>query len=714
MLQKNLKKFVLLSIVIGLIGTFFILDIGQYLSLAYIQEQQSQFALFYEAHRYQTLAVYALAYIAVTALSLPGAAVMTLLGGGLFGFVQALIVVSFASTIGATLAFLVARYLVGESLQKKYKHKLDAFNKGVEKEGLYYLFTLRLVPVFPFFMINLLMGLTKIKTVTYYWVSQLGMLPGTAAYVYAGTELAKIDSIKGILSPGLITAFIILGFLPLLSKRLVEFTRFRKKLWKYKKPKCFDYNMVVIGGGAAGLVTSYIAAAVNAKVALIEKNKMGGDCLNTGCVPSKAIIRSAKILNYIKRHKEFGIEEAEAKVNFKEIMARVHQVIKDIEPHDSVERYTDLGVNCISGTAKVIDPYRIEVNGKQLTTKNIVIATGARPFVPDIPGLNNVKYYTSDTIWNLKELPTRLLVLGGGPIGCELTQAFARIGSQVTQIEMMDRIMGREDEDVSVLVTENFKKDGIDVRVNHKALRFETNSDMQCLVCEHKGEEISIEFDAVLVAIGRRPNVNGFGLQELGVEISDRGTIQADEFLRTNYPNIYVCGDVAGPYQFTHTAAHQAWYAAVNALFSPLKKFKVDYRVIPWSSFTDPEVARVGLNERDAHEQGIPHEVTTYSIDDLDRAIADSENHGFIKVLTVPGKDKILGVTIVGHHAGDLIAEYVLAIKHGIGLNKILGTIHIYPTLAESNKYVAGNWKRAHAPTTILNWLEKFHNWRRS
>jgi dihydrolipoamide dehydrogenase len=483
----------------------------------------------------------------------------------------------------------------------------------------------------------------------------------------------------------------------------------------FRKPRHFEYNLVVIGAGSAGLVSAYIAAAVKAKVALIEKHKMGGDCLNTGCVPSKALIRSAKMLNYTRRARDFGFKNATVEFDFASVMERVQSVIQKVEPHDSVERYTQLGVDCYEGEAKVLSPYEVQVNGKTLTTRNIVVATGARPLVPPIEGVEEVDYLTSDTVWELRQQPKKLLVLGGGPIGCELAQAFHRLGSEVTIVDRSSNVLSREDADISQWVMQRFNAEGIKVLANYQGEKFSINQGQKTLLCKHKhtGEQISVAFDQVLIALGRRANVSGFGLQELGVTIRDNGTLAVDAFLRTNYHNIYACGDVAGPYQFTHTAAHQAWYAAVNALFSPFKKFKANYSAIPWATFTDPEVARVGLSEKDARRQGIAYEVITYGIDDLDRAIADSEDHGMVKVLTVPGKDKILGVCIVGAHASDIIAEYVLAMTHGIGLNKILGTIHIYPTLAEANKYAAGNWKKAHKPETLLRWVEKFHAWRR-
>ena len=712
-MKSTFSRILIVLLIASLVAVFFGFDLGQYLSFDYLKSRQSALASFYADHQMMSMAIYMAIYILVAALSLPGAAVMTLAGGAIFGFWYGLVLVSFASTIGATLAFLVARFLLKDMVQKKFGDRLKTVNHGVEKDGAFYLFTLRLVPIFPFFVINLVMGLTPIRTGVFYIVSQIGMLAGTAVYVNAGTQLAQIDSLSGILSPDLVFSFALLGIFPLIAKKTAAKIKSRKALAAAPRPKKFDYNLVVIGAGAAGLVTAYIAATVRAKVALIEKHKMGGDCLNTGCVPSKALIRSAKMLSYVKRAKEFGFDGGNIVFDFNRVMERVHQVIKRIEPHDSVERYTQLGVECISGEAKITSPYTVEVNGKPLTTKKIVIASGARPFVPPIPGLDQVPYLTSDTVWKLKDLPKRLVVLGGGPIGCELTQTFCRLGSTVTQVEMMPQIMGREDAEVAGLIKEKLESEGVRVLTSHRAKAVKIENSEKTLVCDHNGQDVSIAFDDILVAVGRAANVSGFGLEELGVELTPRKTLWANEFLQTSIPTIYCAGDVAGPYQFTHVAAHQAWYASVNALFGGLKSFKVDYSAIPWATYTDPEVARVGLNETDAKEKGIEFELTRYDINDLDRAIADSEDHGFVKVLTKPGTDKILGVTIVGAHAGDILAEYVFAMKHGLGLNKILGTIHTYPTMAEANKYAAGVWKKAHAPQKILHWLGKYHAWLR-
>ncbi|MCZ4303647.1 FAD-dependent oxidoreductase [Zoogloeaceae bacterium G21618-S1] len=715
----NKKKLGLVIVLLALIASYFIFDLGRFFSLDFFKSQQAAIEAYRVANPWTTAGIFFSVYVAVTALSFPGAAVLTLAAGAIFGLLIGLVIVSFASSIGATLAFLASRFLLRDWVQSRFGDRLKALNAGVKKDGGFYLFTLRLVPAFPFFVINLVMGLTPIRTTTFYWVSQIGMLAGTIVYVNAGTQLGQIDSLAGILSPGLLGSFVLLGIFPLIAKKIVAAVQAKKVYaqWVYKKPATFDRNLVVIGGGSAGLVSAYIAAAVKSKVTLIERHKLGGDCLNTGCVPSKALIRSAKFLSHVERAREFGIDSAEAKMDFAKVMERVQSVVKAIEPHDSVERYTGLGVDVVEGSAKITSPWTVEVTHNDgrvetLTTRAIIIATGARPFVPPIPGIEDMDYLTSDNLWALREQPRRLLVLGGGPIGSELTQAFARLGSQVTQVEMLPRIMAREDEDVSQLVMERFIAEGIDVRVGTKAKQFVIEDGEKVLIAEHEGKDVRIPFDAVLVAVGRAANLKGFGLEEIGIPTGK--TVETNELLQTIYPNIYAAGDVAGPFQFTHTAAHQAWYAAVNALFDPFKTFKADYSVIPWATFVEPEVARVGLNEADATAEGIAYEVTKFGIDDLDRAIADSEAHGFVKVLTVPGKDRILGVTIVGEHAGDLIAEYVLAMKQGIGLNKILGTIHIYPTMAEANKYVAGQWKRAHAPQKLLEWVGRFHAWRRA
>lgn len=713
MSSRLLLRLAVACLFLAAIVAFVALDLQQYLNLETLRERRDSLLAWTQDNLLLALAVYMAVYIVMAALSVPGAAVLTLAGGALFGVVTGTIAVSFASTIGATLVFLAARFLFREAIQRRFRKRLEKINAGVEKDGAFYLLALRLVPVFPFWVINLVMALTPIRTWTYYWVSQLGMLPATVVYVNAGTQLAQVDSVGDVLSPGLIGAFVLLGLLPLILRWLLRLLKSRKVYAGYHKPGHFDYNLIVIGAGSAGLVSAYIGATVKAKVALIEKHRMGGDCLNTGCVPSKALIRTARAMAEARDSQRYGVRRMEAELDFGEVMERVRKAIRKIEPHDSPERYEAMGVDVIKAEAKLVSPWEVEVEGRRISARSIVLATGAEPLVPPIEGLDKVDYLTSDTLWDLEQLPERLVVLGGGPIGAELTQAFARLGSNVTVVEMAQRLLPREDVEAGQLLAEHLERDGVQVATSHKALRVESDAEGRRLVCEHDGEEIAFEFSHLLVALGRKTRTAGYGLEELGVRLEDGGRLDVDGFQRSNFPNIYVCGDAAGPYQFTHVAAHQAWSAAVNALISPLWSFRTDYRVIPWVTFTDPEVARVGLSEDEAREQEIDFEVTTYGLDDLDRAIADSADYGHVKVLTEPGKDRILGATIVGAHAGEMLPEFVLAMKHGLGLNKLLGTIHVYPTFSEANKFAAGEWKKAHQPEGALRWAERYFRWRR-
>ena len=715
--KRGLWLAVIVAVLVA-VAAYRYFDLGQWLTLDNLKASRDSLVAQVAQRPLATAAAFFGVYVAATALSFPGATVLTLAAGAMFGLGWGLLLVSFASSLGALLAFLAARYLLRDSVQARFGKLLAPINEGMARDGAFYLLTLRLVPLFPFFVVNLLVALTPIGAARFYGISQVGMLAGTAVFVNAGTQLAAIQKPSDVLSPGLLLSFVLLGLFPLVAKAVVSALQRRKVQAQWARPKVYDRNLVVIGAGAGGLVSAYIAAAVKAKVTLVEQHRMGGDCLNFGCVPSKALIRSAKLAHEIKQAASLGLQGASATVDFAAVMARIQRVIADIEPHDSVARYTALGVDVVQGLARITSPWSVEITTPQgvqtLTTRSIVIATGARPFVPPIPGLAEVGCLTSDTVWGLKALPKRLVVLGGGPIGCELAQAFARLGAQVTQVEMAPRLMLREDADAAALVLQALQADGVTVLTGHQALRCEQQGDIKRLIVKQGEAEIALEFDELLCAVGRSARVEGFGLEELGIPLSARKTIETNAWLQTLHPNIYAVGDVAGPFQLTHVAAHQAWYAAVNALFGRFKTFKADYSVIPWATFTAPEVARVGLSEDEAKAQNIAYELTRYGIDDLDRAIADGTAHGFVKVLTVPGKDKILGVTIVGTHAGDLLAEYVLAMKHGLGLNKILGTIHTYPTLAEANKYVAGEWKRAHAPQRLLAWVKKYHDWERS
>lgn len=708
----------LLVLVMGcLIGAFFAFDLGHYLSLPQLQARQAELAALVERHFGAAALLFVAVYVVSTALSLPGASLLTLAGSAVFGVAWGLLLVSFASSIGATLAFLSARFLLRDWVERRFGDKLASLQAGMKKEGALYLLSLRLIPIFPFFLVNLLMGLTPISVSTYYWVSQLGMLPGTFVYVLAGSELANLTSTGNILSPGLMVALTLLGLMPMLLKGLQRRLALHRLHAPYRKPTHYDYNLLVIGAGAGGLVTSYIAAAVKARVALIEKHKMGGDCLNSGCVPSKALIRSARFAAEQRRASELGFGPNQTSADFAAVMERVARVIKEVEPHDSIERYQGLGVECIEGEARLVSPWEVEVNGQRLASRHIVLATGARPLVPELPGLEQVPWLTSDSLWQLRTAPRQLLVLGGGPIGCELAQSFALLGVPVTLVELSEQLLPREEREVAELLADQLASDGVRVLTGWRAERADylpAASALPIRLQLRRGDETQIiEGDQLLLALGRVANVSGFGLEALGVELTPRGTVAVDGFLTTNYPSILAVGDVAGPYQLTHAAAHQGWYAAINALFSPFKRFRADYRVMPAAIYTTPEIARVGLNQKEARAQGIPFELTRFELAELDRAIADGERQGFIEVLTVPGKDQILGASIVGTHAGERIAEFVLAMRHRLGLGKILATIHAYPTLMEGNKYLAGEWRRARQPATLLALLTRYHRWRR-
>ena len=702
-----LKKILLVAAIGALLWAYVALDGQRYLSVDFFRELYIQQPLL-------TAAVYFAIYVVATAVSIPGAALLTIIGGMVFGLWTGTLLVSFASSIGATLAFLVSRFLLRDWVQAKFSSHLSTINQGIEKQGAYYLFGLRLIPLFPFWMINLVMGLTPLKASTFYLVSQLGMLAGTLVFVNAGASLGSIDefSAAGIMTPAVISSFVLLAIFPILVRAVVNAVERRKLYSGFKKPKKFDTNLIVIGAGSGGLVSAYIGATLKARVTLIERDKMGGDCLNTGCVPSKALIRAAKSMADLKKAAQLGIDVTTPQVDFARVMGRVQDVIKTIEPHDSVERFTGLGVDCLYGNAKLISPWVVDVNGQQISAEKIILATGARPTMPPIPGLDQVDPLTSETLWQLQDLPKRLLIVGGGAIGCELAQAFQRLGSQVTLVEMQSQLLPRDDLQVATFMQQYLESEGVRVLTNYGAEKFESQDGRRSAQlsssAEPAADSLQVGFDLVLVAIGRTANTESLGLEELGIPLNANGTVTTDDYLRTCYPNILACGDLVGPYQLTHAASHQAWFAAVNGLLGRFKKFRVNYRIMPQVVFTDPQIGRVGLNQRDAAEQGIEVEVTQYDLSDLDRAIADNDAHGYIQVLTVPGKDRILGATIVGPQAGELINEFVLAMKHNLGLNKLLGTIRSYPTLSEGNRFVAGEWKRKHVPHKLLAILQRY------
>lgn len=479
----------------------------------------------------------------------------------------------------------------------------------------------------------------------------------------------------------------------------------------------YNYNVIVIGGGSGGLVASLVASSLRAKILLIEKHKMGGDCLNTGCVPSKTFLKSARRVYEIQNSGKLGIKSGSCEFEFSHIMERVQSVIKMIAPKDSKERYEGLGVKCVKGEAHFEGLHTVRAAGQSFTAKSFIIATGASPFVPPIQGLNQVDYLTSDTLWNLRKKPEKLVIIGGGPIGLEMAQGFNRLGISVTLVESAPQVMGREDPDVAQWIGDKLKSEGVEILTSVKIEEVKKENGRATLHFRHQLQDKQIPFSHLLVATGRKASVRGLGLEGLGVRLTKNSTIETNGFMATNHSHIYACGDVTGPFPFTHSASYQGTLAAIHALFSPLSRLpfvnlKASYTGLPWCTYTDPEVARCGLNETMAREKNISHEVIYLPLKELDRALTDGREEGFIKILTKKDSDKILGMTAVGAEAGNWTGEFVLAINQNIGLNQILKTVHAYPTLTEAAPRVAALWKKQQTSEKALRLLQKFHKWR--
>ena len=727
-------RFVALLGVVTLLTLWWWLTPDEAAWLALVKARLADLQAWHQASPWQARAAFFGVYLLLATFAVPGIAVLTVAAGAVLGLAWGVLLVSFASTMGATMSFWLARYLLADLLRARMGPRVLAARLHIEREGALYLLGLRLIPVVPFGLINLLMGLTSMRTRTFYLVSQIGMFASTVIYVGAGQQLAALSTARTVLSPAvlgvLVVAGLLVALLPTAAKYVLGRLQQRHQLapWLGQRPRQFDTNLVVIGAGAGGLVSAYVAAAAQAKVTLVEERALGGDCLHFGCVPSKALIHSAKVAHQVRSAAQFGVLAPAPALDFPAVMARVQKVIASIAPHDSVERYTALGVDVVQGHARIINPWTVQVTRpdqapQRIHTRAIVIAAGAQPVVPDLPGLQEVGYATSDTLWSqlaqCATLPARIVVLGGGPIGCELGQAFARLGSAVTVVEAGERLLVREDPEVGERVQAALQGDGVRVWTRHRAQRCtpgtgERPEKSLVLHDERSGLEHTLPFDLLVCAVGRRARLQGYGLETLG--IATEHTVPTNAYLQTVFPTIYAAGDVAGPYQFTHAAAPQAWYATVNALFGGFKRFAADYRHLPSTTFVSPEVARVGLNSQEAHARGVAFEVTRFDLAELDRALCeagDAAPSGFVKVLTVPGSDRILGVTIVAERAAEMLAEYVLAMRKGLGLKAVLGTVHAYPTFTEANRYAAGVWQRAHVPAWLLRLARRFHAWRR-
>ena len=728
---------------------------ADWFSLARLQMQYHDLQAWYVQSPWTARALFFGLYLILASAAVPGIVVLTLAGGAIFGFAWGLVLVSFASTLGATLTLVTVRHVLPQTIASAMGPRVQALlrnvTKGLEREGVFFLLSLRLIPLIPFGLINVVMAFTRMPIGRFYLVSQLGMLPTTILYLQAAAQLAALHAASDVLAPELMLVLLGLGLaiavLPFIAKRVLHWIALRKKLSAWKRPRRFDYNLIVIGGGAAGLVSAYVAAHAQTRVALIEAAEMGGDCLNRGCVPSKALIQSARVAHQLHQAAQFGLQAGPLNVDLAAVMHRLRAVIAAIAPHDSVQRYQGLGVDVFQAQAYILDPWTVELRrpgqeALRMTARRMVLATGAKPHVPDIPGLSTSGFVTSDTLWDAlaqrSELPRRIAILGGGPVGCELAQAFARLGSQVSLIESGSALLGREDADVSALVQQALERDGVRVFTQHRAVRCESAELPQqqglLVLCENapkrpadigastvlgssgvQAGEFAVPFDLLICATGRDARLAGFGLENLGLATGQ--ALQTNEFMQTEVPTLFAAGDVAGPYQSTHAAAHQAWYASVNALLDGWWALPARYGALPSTVYVAPEVARVGLNEKQAKARGVPYEVNLFSFADLDRALCDAPAGempaGFVKVLTPPGRDRLLGVTIVGDQAAELLAPYVLAMRHRLGLKAMLSTIHSYPTLSESARQVAGQWQRAHLPQWPLRWLRRWLTWRR-
>ena len=701
LVRMKASRWAILAVLITATACFFYFDLSQYLTLESIKAHSGALHGKVQANPWWAAAVFCAVYAALTALSFPGTVVLTLLAGALFGLLEGTLLVSVASNVGALVAMLISRFMLRDWVQRRFGKQIAGINKGLAREGTFYLVSLRLIPLVPFVLLNPALGLTRINIWTFWWTTQLGMLPGHAIYVNAGEKLVGLRSLSGILSPSIIGTLVLLAVFPILATRLLTFYKARKVYRGWRKPKRFDCNLVVIGGGTGGLATARVAASLKARVSLVERERLGGLAMHDGGVPSKALCHVA--------NRSQGQHSDEA---FTEAMAQMRHLAEAARRDISVDQYRRLGVDVIQGEARISSPWTVDVGGRTLTTRAIVIATGSRPQIPSIPGLAAVEPMTSDTLWALSERPERLLILGSGADACEFAQAFQRLGCQVTLASEDERLLSQEDAEVSEMMAKVLTADGIEIWLGLKAQRVETTEGERRLICDDdEGNERSLPFDRVLLMLGQRADVEGLGLSKLRLECGDDGTLEADEYLATRYPNIYAVGSVAGPYGAPHVAEHQGWYAAVNALFGGLKRFVVSDRVTPRAIFTTPEIATVGLNEAEAHALKLEFETTRLDLSTHAGAVIAGAGQGYVKVITEHDTDRILGVTIVGDHASETIAGFVVAMKHKLGMNKLGKTVLVSPTQGEALRQVAEIWQRQHQSARMRAWAERFNRW---
>ncbi len=706
------SRLLLLGILAAAVAAFFTLDLGQYLTLESIKANSGALHAKVQAYPWWSRSLFFIVYALLTALSFPGTVVLTLLAGALFGLLEGTLLVSLASNFGAVAAMLISRFLLRDWIQRRFGKQIAGINRGLARDGAFYLVSLRLIPIVPFVLLNPALGLTRVGLWTFWWTTQLGMLPGHAIYVNAGRQLVRIDSLSGILSPGMITTLVLLAVFPLVATRLLTSYKARLAYRGWRRPKHFERNLVVVGGGTGGLATARIAASLCARVSLLERERLGGVAMHEGGVPARALRRQANRLHGLRSDPRVA-SSLDVAGGFSQAMDDMQRLTRAAMKSASSEHYARLGVEVIMAEGRLSSPWTVEAGGRSLSSRAIVIATGSRPCVPPIAGLEAIEPLTCDNLWDLREPPGRLLVLGGGAGACEFAQSFQRLGCQVTLVSERETLLEQEDPEAAGVVLAALRADGVELQLGLAPLRVEVDGDECLLVCRRGEEgEQALPFDRLLLALGQHADIRGLGLDELGLRCGEDGSLEVDEYLTTRFPNIYAVGSVAGPYGAPHVAEHQAWYAAVNALFGDFKRFAVSERVIPRAVFTTPEVASVGLSEPEARAQGTEFDVTRVPLGALSGAIAEEAGEGFIKVLTERGKDRILGVSIVGEQASETLAGFVVAMKHKIGMNRLADTVHLGATLGDASRLLAETWQRQHRPLRLLRWAERLNRWR--
>ncbi|MBA3536096.1 MAG: FAD-dependent oxidoreductase [Tatlockia sp.] len=703
-MSKKLRSWLPLILLLGLLILFFSLRLDKYLTFTSLRENRATLISWTKEHFFMAALLYMSCYTLAVAASVPGAVFLTLAGGFLFGVVFGTVFVIVSATLGATALFFAVRTSFGDWLAKSALSWLGRMREGFQQNAFSYLLMLRLVPLFPFWVVNIVPALLGVDAKTFIITTFFGILPGSIVYVMVGNGLSHVFEANQTPNLGIIfdikvllplLALAALSFIPILYKRVNP--KEQKKNPKTNQIKC---DLSIIGAGAGGLSVAAVAAQLGLKVVLLESGKMGGDCLNYGCVPSKSLLAAGKIAYQLRHAAQFGISSKGLEIDFKKVMQQVHAVIKVLAKNDSVERFESLGVQVIKAVARFSGVNTLVAQDRVIEARRIVIATGSSPFKPPIPGLEDTPYLTNETIFNLTEQPKHLIVIGGGPIGCELAQAFSMLGSKITLIEGFN-LLPKDDVDCVAILRAQLKAMGIIIHEQAKVLGVEPHAHGGIKVSINQaGEKLAIRGSHLLIATGRRANVENLDLEKAGIVYSNKG-IEVNSRLQTSNRRVYALGDVVGPYQFTHMATYQAGIVLRNIAFKI--PAKVDYRAIPWVTYTLPEIAHVGL----LAEEALKHadiQFTEWSFLENDRAQTEHSLEGKIKIIS-DKKGRVLGVTIVGAHAGELILPWVIAIREKRTLRSFTDAVSPYPTLSEISKRVAGEFYKSKLFSNKTRWL---------